>query len=947
MLRRLALLLTAFTGVTGLVYEVAWQKYLATLLGSHSEATAAVLGIFLAGMSIGYATFGRLSERLVHGGSPERARGRLLRAYGLVEAGIGVLAIAFPFYFGVVQGFASGLPPGATGLGFALDVGIAALLIGPPAVLMGATVPMLTQALSRDLDDATRLHAYVYALNTVGACIGALSAAFVLIPALGLVRVMFAMGAINLVVGGVFVWMARSEGGVVSLRTDESMPALAGAAGYAWVALLVGFALMTIQTMLNRLGALSFGSSEFTFATIVALNVLCIALGSLAVTRLSRISPRLLLANQWLLAGLFALLYLVLDQAPYWAHVLRTYFGKEPSDFYAYYLSSFASMLVVLGPPIVLSGATLPLLFHHMRHQAGDLGALAGRIYSWNTVGSLLGALVGGYALLFWLDLHEVFRVAVASLAAAALLLTWLLGALPAQRLGGLAVAAAVVLVLPGPWSQRLLSLGLFRVHEAAPWSFVGPSEMERIGFMGTGGEILYYEDDPTLSAAVLRRNVGAVPELAILNNGKSDSSTEIDYPTMGMAAVLPSLLHGAPRDAFVIGYGTGITVGEFTQVPTVERVVVAEISQAVITAAPFFDEHNFGASRSPKVEILRSDAYRALVRTEQQFDVIASEPSNPWVTGIEMLYSREFLEAARDRLRPGGIYVQWMHTYETDDASVELVLRTYLSVFERVAVWYGLGDDLLLLGFSDGAPGYTLEEVEGRFAEPHVSRALERCRITSLPALLVHELVPLGALAAEAFEGPVHTLHHPILSDLAGRAFFRGDRGELPFTGAGAAAERARRRSLFRRFVDQRGGELPEGEWQQAVLEACSHRRRQCTAMLAKWYRDEPRSRTLEQVVAASLKKGFIFHGVQGENRFRDVAQLMRGADGVTSLSAAELTALYERFYVSHVPFDAGRVLAAWRRCRPPEATAEDCARGLERAESLLLPEPEGAPGA
>ncbi len=182
MTRWVALLLTGVTGFSGLVYEVAWQKVLATLLGSHSEATAAVLGLFLGGLALGYAGFGRLSRRRVAGAGPPR----LLALYGGVEAGIGLWALLFPGLFRAVQALSLALPATSSGLGFVLDIVLSALLIGPPSVLMGATIPLLTQALARSLADATRLHASVYACNTVGAFAGALAAGFWLVPALGL-----------------------------------------------------------------------------------------------------------------------------------------------------------------------------------------------------------------------------------------------------------------------------------------------------------------------------------------------------------------------------------------------------------------------------------------------------------------------------------------------------------------------------------------------------------------------------------------------------------------------------------------------------------------------------------------------------------------------------------------------------------------------------------------
>ena len=177
------------------------------------------------------------------------------------------------------------------------------------------------------------------------------------------------------------------------------------------------------------------------------------------------------------------------------------------------------------------------------------------------------------------------------------------------------------------------------------------------------------------------------------------------------------------------------------------------------------------------------SDAYRALLRSDQHYDVIASEPSNPWVTGIEMLFSQEFLSAAKDRLRPGGVYAQWFHCYENDTSVVELVLRTYASVFDHVAVWYTLGPDLILLGFKDPDVERVLDvrRLQARFAEPAMNAALRRAGIENFPALLVHELLPLGVVNAAGWHGDVHTILHPVLSHRAARAFFRGQQAELP----------------------------------------------------------------------------------------------------------------------------------------------------------------------
>ena len=158
---------------------------------------------------------------------------------------------------------------------------------------------------------------------------------------------------------------------------------------------------------------------------------------------------------------------------------------------------------------------------------------------------------------------------------------------------------------------------------------------------------------------------------------------------------------------------------------------------------------------------------------------MIASEPSNPWVMGVEMLFSEEFLRAARDRLTPGGVFAQWFHLYEVDDETVKIVLRTYKQVFGDMAIWFTRGPDVLLLGFKDPSPALDIDRLRQRFERADFRAGFERAKVGSWIQLLAHEVLPLGAVAATDLPGPLHTLRHPILSDSAARAFFAG--GQAP----------------------------------------------------------------------------------------------------------------------------------------------------------------------
>ena len=946
MVRGLALLLTVFTGFSGLVYEVSWQRSLASLLGSHSEATAAVLGIFLGGLSLGYALFGSVTRRVVERAQRARRPPRLLALYGAVEVAIGLWAFGFMPLFAGVQAIAFRVPESSAGFGFAIDVALTILLIGPPTVLMGGTIPILTQALARNLDDATRFHAFVYGFNTAGAFAGAVAAGFVLVPLLGIPTLLTAMGTVNVAAGASFVVLGlvgRHAAPAGGERVE--VPRVQGFVLYAIVALLLGFAMMSIQTVLVRLGGLAFGSSHFTFSMVVAVFVLCIALGSLAVSAFSRIRPVVLVACVWGLASLLYILYRHLPNSTYGAALLRGVFRDDDVAFYPYYAAAFLLILVILALPVGLAGATLPLIFNQIRREIGDLGHVAGRLYSWNTAGSLLGALLGGYALLFWLDLHHVYQLALVAVVVAASLLTVRVYALPRVWGSALLLFPALFLVVALPeWEPVRLSAGLFRMRQLGPRTLVGADEY--FASIGAKAKIIYYDDDPTTSVAVRETRPDGRLNRTIIANGKPDGSIVRDYPTEALLALLPCLLADSCERAFVIGYGTGTTAGELASIDSMREVTVAEIAQGVIDAAPLFDYGNQRASKSPKIRIVRADAYRALMRSDETYDVIVSEPSNPWVTGIEMLFSREFLETAKGRLRPGGVYAQWFHLYETDEATVELVFQTYASVFENASVWYTLGNDLILLGFErpDAVPG--LDRLEQRMAQPDFTAGLRRSGIESVPALLAHEILPIGVLHATPLPDSVHTLFHPLLSYRAARGFYQGRAAKMPVTAASEPARIGERNSLLRLYVARRGGVLSEGLRKQLLLATCEERPDYCATWIAQWQHDDPGSLALAQYLAERRPQKR-FRGHLNPSRLSEIAALFgesaseRG-EALTFQQASNATRLFTDYYLHAAPFRREALASIWRRCRDP---SNRCRTGRLGAEKSLGPlsEPNG----
>jgi hypothetical protein len=313
------------------------------------------------------------------------------------------------------------------------------------------------------------------------------------------------------------------------------------------------------------------------------------------------------------------------------------------------------------------------------------------------------------------------------------------------------------------------------------------------------------------------------------------------------------------------------------------------------------------------------------------------------------MLYSREFLAEARDRLTPRGVFCQWFHLYETNDEAVELVLDTYASVFDHVAVWTVNYADVLLLGFRDDHWALDVDRLSARLQQPDFRAASVRLELADLSTLLAHETLPLGVLHAAGRTGAVHSLYRPRLSLVAGRAFFTGGRGSLPFTGYGEAAEIGSANSLLRRYRAQVSGSGGSGAiYGEAAWRACRAQLPNCAALAAAWSKTQPESESFARL-AETLRS------TQGPSFLTSLGALLESngtarstrRDRVAPGDALEWTRMYLSYYAHAEPFDPARLLEVWQHCRPDGESREGCDRGLSAAERLVLGQrPPGSQG-
>jgi spermidine synthase len=743
-----ALFLFFASGFCGLVYEVVWIRAAGTALGNTTHATGTVVAVYMAGLALGARLGGRRADRL----SPRRCAA----LYGALELGAAAAAVAVPF---LLRGSEPLAGWGYRRLGedhpafLLLRAGLVAAALLPPTLLMGATLPALARFLAAGAPDPARETGRAYAVNTLGGAAGTLAAGFALIPAFGLWATTLGVAALNAAVGAAALALARAPRGEEGTAAETAAPPGPAApppplAPRLLVA-LGGAAALVYEIAWTRALVLSLGSTVYAFTLILAAFILGLAGGSaLAARLLPRVrDPRPALALAQTGAGLTALLLLpFLGDAPVRLGSLLARFGRDFERALA--LESAAVGLFIFVPTLFM-GAAFPLACRWAGVSERGLGRAVGSLLAWNTSGSIAGTLLASFALVPALGLDATIAVAAsANLVAGAALF---LAARPRFRAAAAAAALAVPLAWALPrWDPGTLSAGA-RLY--------GPRFR---------GEVLAYAWDSYGLATVHRDSRG---HLLLKVNGKTDGSTgPEDMATQRQLGHLPLLHHPRPRRVLVIGLGLGVTAAAVARHP-IELLDVVELSPAVARLAEHFREANEDVLRDPRTRLTVGDGRAAVRFGREPYDVILSEPSNLWISGMASLFTRDFLEEVRRRLAPGGLACLWVHAYRLDPDDFRCVVRTFFSAFEHGSFWEVSPEgDYLLMG-SPEPLRRPLSLLVARLAEARLGGHLpERTPAAVLGGLLA------AAPAARGFAGagPILTDDHCLVEYTAPKAMHR-----------------------------------------------------------------------------------------------------------------------------------------------------------------------------
>jgi spermidine synthase len=795
------LFLFAYTcsGLAGLVYEVTWTRLLTLYIGHTTAAASAVVAAFLGGLAIGAAAGGRVATAA----SPRRA----LQIYVALEIAVAVCAVLLPFELKAFEPVLQwAYQDGAGALFPLIRIASCIVMVMLPALALGATFPMAIRWFARNSASPARQSSALYFVNTAGATAGSLLAGFVLIPSIGM------SGTIGVAMAGTIL-AALCVAAVIARDREIAIPVAAAprptpaeishSHAPPWLAITIlgvsGFAALVHEIAWTRILSLILGPTTYAFAATLAAVIAGVAIGS-------GIGTRLVTTRAAKAAGMLAFTLLLGALTAGWSYGLAgsrlpmmvAHHVADSADFDQLLLQGVLLTMALIVPTSACLGAAFPFALAVAEDRADSAAGRFGIVYAVNTVGSVLGSLAAGFVFIPVFGIQATLWIVSGCLIACTLVLTFSGALTGMSRIVGVAVAigAAILVAISPPWDRELLAAGVYMYAPYVPKDLDLETQLK-------AGDLLYYGEGAAATVSV--KKLTGTTTLAV--DGKTDASNRGDMLTQKLIAHLPLLLHRDPKEVFVIGLGSGMTAGAALTHP-ITRADVIEISPEVVKASDYFKTENRNALADPRTHLIIGDGRSHLALSTKQYDVIVSEPSNPWIAGVSSLFTREFFESARRRLAPGGVICQWINAYNINTADLKSVIATFTNVFPQGTVWLVGQDDVLLLA--------TLDPIE-----PALARVPQRMTRPDVAA----DLASLGVLDAFSLTSLYVAGPRELASFTAGARIFTDDRLTLEFTAP---------RELHSPHAGENGAALlalrPRGELQGSALEL-QHR----ATMLAK----------------------------------------------------------------------------------------------------------------
>jgi len=741
MIRPIVLLCFFFSGFSGLLYEVLWLRMLILIFGSTTLAVSTVLTSFMGGLALGSYIFGRIMDR----------QKRTLFYYGLLEGVIGLYALMIPWLFSflipVYRILWEHFHPNFYGFTL-MQFLLVSIVLVIPTTCMGATLPILSKWAVQQETTLGVTIGRLYALNTFGAVLGTALSGFFLLPLLGVQKTLGIAVAVNLMVAlSIFLLIRRFPAYPVSVAPhpysdkQPSRPIPSFSASPKWVIWSVvlgislsGFISMIYEVAWSRTLSLLVDSSVYGFTIMLTTFLVGIALGSYVFSRQVDVLRFQGFVWAWLQIGIgvFAFVSLLFFQElPYWYLLLYRSLGQSINLLLT---GKFVLAFCIMLAPTLFMGAIFPLTIKIYADNISRVGRIVGNIYTINTLGCILGSFAGGFFLIPFLGIRNTILLGIVLNLLLGLYLL-LITASPRASLKwitGPAVLLFTVVILwfPPTWKAPLMVSGVYIYAH----NFEKTSRQELLKMYEPQNEpLLYYKEGHTCTISVHKsRRTGTI---YMKSNGKVEASTKGDMPTQVLVGQIPMLLAPHLDEVLVVGMGSGVTVGSVTPFPA-KKITLVELEEAVIEGSHFFDEVNNRPLQDQRLILRVADARNYLLVTPDQYDVIISEPSNPWMAGVANVFTQEFFRLGYNKLKPAGVFCQWLQLYKISPESFKTVLTTFHSVFPYVYIFQPQQKDLAMVGFKQ-KPELSLAQIEERMKWKLVEQDLKRVGVTDLKNLI------------------------------------------------------------------------------------------------------------------------------------------------------------------------------------------------------------------
>lgn len=772
--------LFVFSGAAGLIYQVTWFKHLSYFLGNSTYTQSIVLATYMGGLAIGAWWWGRKADESV----------KSLRVFALLEIGIALYCFFYYPIFERLKRFfidyvsSNELPSDSSfTLLIKLMVCIAAILI--PAILMGGTLPVLVKYFSTRINQVGKNVAIFYFINSLGAVIGTIFAGFYFLQAFGLSYTTYIGAGMDLGIGIICLFLSYKIGHSAKFENDdkERETRFKLTKRQFNIVLLIagisGLSAMIYEIVWLRLLIPILSSSTYSFSVILAVFISGITIGSYIVFKVSdRIKNpyRFLGYCQMGIVITILLSMPFYERLPYyiWSAIGDSLASSASYSYYIFIQFFFVFLLIIT--PTIFMGMTLPIASRLSVTEVKNTGKVVGRVFAINTLGTVLGSLAAGLILIPLIGIKNTLQFAVLLNLVLALIVLFTKERLTqGTKISVLSILLISLVIYFGNTRQESWAYSIMLSEVPRKINRIEPPDSYAAFYdLAEDHDKIHYYEEGVNGTIVVAQNK---KETYLFTNGKGDANSVGDLSTQISLGLTPVILHPSPDSVFVIGYGAGTTIGHVMLHPRVKFGEVAEISGEVIDASKYFSEINGEPLKNNNLRVIQDDGLSALLVSPRKYDVIISQPSNPWSAGMGNLFTKEFFRTCKDKLHEGGYVAQWFNLYEMDDKSLKLILRTALSEFKHVSLWHISHSDILIL-CSENDLNQDLNQIEKNYLAS--TQELSKIDIHAFPAFLSQQLTSeRDRIVNYVGNGPLNTEDLPLLEHWAPKAYYYNSKPE------------------------------------------------------------------------------------------------------------------------------------------------------------------------